>query len=40
MRPFWKIYNTVMALGYCEDLVSPQYLVNKSIEFDQNLHMH
>ena len=26
-----------MALGYSEDLVSAQYLVNKSMEFEQNL---
>ena len=34
MHSFSHIYNTVIALGYRKDLVSAQYLVNKSIEFD------
>ena len=40
MRPFLQIYYTVMPLGYCQNFVSAQYLVNESMEFDQILHMH
>ena len=34
------IYNTVMALGYCQNYVSAPYLVNQSMEFDQILCIH
>ena len=34
MCQFSQIYKTVMALGYCQNFVSAQYLVNKLIEFD------
>ena len=35
MGQFSLIYNMVMALGYCQNFVSAQYLGNKLIEFDQ-----
>ena len=40
MHPFWQIYNTVMALGYCQNFVSAQFFVNELMEFDQILYMH
>ena len=40
MFQFLKIYNMVMSLGCCQNVVSAQYLVNELIEFDQILHMH
>ena len=42
MHPFLQIYNTVMDLCCCQNFISAQYmyLVNKSMEFDQILHMH
>ena len=38
----FQIYNMVMALCCCQNLVSAHYLVNKLMvmEFDQILHMH
>ena len=39
MRQFLQLYNTVMTLGYCQNFVSAQILVNKSMEFDKILHM-
>ena len=35
MFQFLKIYNMVMSLGCCQNVVSAQYLVNELIEFDQ-----
>ena len=32
MHEFSQIYNTVMALGYCQNLVSAQSLVNEWME--------
>ena len=40
MFHFSQIYNTVMALGYCQNFVSTQYLGNRLMEFDQVLRMH
>ena len=37
---FWQIYNAVMGLWWGQDFVSAKYLVNKSMHFDQILHMH
>ena len=46
MHQFLQLYNTVMALGYCQNFVSAQYLrsaqylMNESIEFDHIIHMY
>ena len=34
-----QIYNTVVALDYCQNFVSAQYFGNRLMEFDQVLHM-
>ena len=35
-----QLYNTVIALGYCQNFVSAQYLVQELMEFNQVMHMH
>ena len=37
---FSLIYNRVMALEWCQDFLSAQYLENELMEFDQVLHVH
>ena len=39
-RKFSQIYNTVMALGYCQLFGSAQYLGNRLMEFNHVLLMH
>ena len=36
----FRKFTTVMAHGYCQNFISAKYLENKSVEFDQILHMH
>ena len=40
MHQIRQLYNTVMALGYCQNFIFAQYLVNKMMEFDKILYMH
>ena len=40
MCQFLQIFNRVIALVYCQNCVSAQYLLNELMEFDQILHMH
>ena len=35
LRSISAVYNTVMALGYCQNFVSAQNRVKESLEFDQ-----
>ena len=37
---FSQINYRVMALDWCQNFISAQYLENKLMEFDQNWHMH
>ena len=40
MHQYLLLYNTVIALGFCQNFVSAQYLVKELMEFDQFLHVH
>ena len=40
MPQILQIYNTVMVLSYCQNVVSTQYLEKEWMEFDQIFHMH
>ena len=40
MCQFSQNYNRLMALDWCQNFVSGQYLEKKLMEFDQILHMH
>ena len=39
MRQIWEIYNAVMALDYCQNFISAQYIEKELMELDQSLQM-